>query len=1054
MQNGNPPIQPQPLPPNHRQPNHPPSKDPIYVEAIPSVSLQGNNVIIGDASSRSTRAYTPLKVVGDGSFGTVWLCDWHGTLPPNTPLSAMQCGAGARPEWTGKRLVAVKRMKKKWEGGWDECRKLKELESLRAISYHPNIIPLYDAFLLPETKELYFVFESMEGNLYQLIKSRKGRPLAGGLVSSIFKQVVAGLHHIHASGYFHRDMKPENLLVTTTGLYEYTTVSPIAPPNAPPEKDVVVTVKLADFGLARETRSKPPYTEYVSTRWYRAPEVLLRARDYSNPVDMWALGTIMAELVNLRPMFPGSGEIDQVARICELLGDPCEDYGFDARGKAIGGGKWPRGVRMAKGVGLVFPKIQPKDIYALFDRSVPIELVDCISDLLKYEPDERLTSRQCLDHPYLRKTTPRNNPPAPPVIIAATQPPLQPKVSIQTQSLRSGASLPSVSPRHCPPSYSHSPSNAKPVFDSTTKHLLPPPPHIPDATASHRSSFYAGSSTSLPSNGASTYANGLSDYTTHSSDTLNGDVRPPAYANGNVWIDGNAQQPANGWPMDISSPQMEVHIQEFPQHANGHPMDIQTSPMAQDYPARPPMDQDHPMQHVQQEQVAPQGTKFSKLGLGFAKKHPKWLFGGHGDKPNVLTPVDELHAVPPVDPSPFSLKRTQSNSTDSQSISELSPLASEPPPGLHMDPKKIKKEAERVAREAEKQRRALAEKSQREQARAVMQKRNQVLMQPHAQGQDIEWKWVANTGSLVAGNSARAPELPGPEKSGNIGASRSLRGQSSGGRNSSTLKAAGGRFGHDPDSRMNDWRGSERMSKVPRTEWDDDQLSVSSSDVHSSIGRMSVMSFATGDSDPTPMRLRHRPSMFGIDRMTSSSSLRTSFGDEFPQSARSSVSLSLEQQLATEFHMRAALDPAAAHLTLPEAGSPPPMHNLTLSPSQQSWSQLPQCPPDVSNTPSRRQPRPTHISLPPPIQPRHPHHLHPHGASFDLGGQIPGHPTSPGVAPKSAINPIFKVPPLPSPSKEIPPSPNALPSFAHLEAVAEGEHPPFSPMSFTSSDVS
>jgi len=290
----------------------------------------------------------------------------------------MQCGPGARREYANKRLVAVKRMKKRWEGGWDECKKLKELEvrsfhlpvrpsahflvmsplqSLRNIPYHPNIIPLYDFFLLPSSKELYFVFESMEGNLYQLIKSRKGRPLAGGLVSSIFHQTVSGLHHIHASGYFHRDMKPENLLVTTTGLYDYRPVSPVAPPNAPPEKDVVVIIKLADFGLARETKSKPPYTEYVSTRWYRAPEVLLRSRDYSNPVDLWAFGTIMAELVNLRPLFPGQGEIDQVARICDLLGDPSDEYGLDSRGKSLGGGKWPRGIKMAKTVGFAFPKV-------------------------------------------------------------------------------------------------------------------------------------------------------------------------------------------------------------------------------------------------------------------------------------------------------------------------------------------------------------------------------------------------------------------------------------------------------------------------------------------------------------------------------------------------------------------------------------------------------------------------------------------------------------------------------------------------------------------------
>ena len=100
----------------------------------------------------STRTYTPLKVVGDGSFGSVWLCDWHGTLPPNTPLSAMQCGPGARPEYANKRLVAVKRMKKRWEGGWDECKKLKELE---VCSFRQPVHPSAHlaALWLPVTKK-------------------------------------------------------------------------------------------------------------------------------------------------------------------------------------------------------------------------------------------------------------------------------------------------------------------------------------------------------------------------------------------------------------------------------------------------------------------------------------------------------------------------------------------------------------------------------------------------------------------------------------------------------------------------------------------------------------------------------------------------------------------------------------------------------------------------------------------------------------------------------------------------------------------------------------
>jgi len=76
----------------------------------------------------SIRSYTPLKVLGDASFATIWLCDWHGTLPPNTPLSSMQCGARARSKWVGKHLVAIKIIKKKLEGGWDECKNLKELQ--------------------------------------------------------------------------------------------------------------------------------------------------------------------------------------------------------------------------------------------------------------------------------------------------------------------------------------------------------------------------------------------------------------------------------------------------------------------------------------------------------------------------------------------------------------------------------------------------------------------------------------------------------------------------------------------------------------------------------------------------------------------------------------------------------------------------------------------------------------------------------------------------------------------------------------------------------------
>jgi serine/threonine protein kinase len=426
----------------HPRARHLPTFDPVRVrvDAIPAIAIQDGRFVIAedDCSSAypthcavpsrpahaqypivSVREYTPLRRLGDGSFATVELCDWHQPLLPNTPLSAMQRNAGMRPEYAGRRLVAVKIMRQRWSS-WNECESLRELQvrclstttdyvltswhaqALRDLPSHPSLIPLYDFFWRSDTKELSLVFEPMEGNLYQLMRSRRSRPLAGGLVASIFQQVISGIDHMHTVGYFHRDLKPENLLVSTTGLLDYPTLNPFAPAGSPPEKDVVVIVKIADFGLARKTTSAPPYTEYVAVRWYRAPEVLLRARTYSSAVDLWAFGAIMAEVVDLRPLFPGKDEMDQVWCICQFLGDPSDAYGADHRGHPLGGGRWDHGVELAARVGCTFPPTAPLDLSKHFNHAVPVRLVECIIDLLRYDPAMRLTARQCMEHEYLR----------------------------------------------------------------------------------------------------------------------------------------------------------------------------------------------------------------------------------------------------------------------------------------------------------------------------------------------------------------------------------------------------------------------------------------------------------------------------------------------------------------------------------------------------------------------------------------------------------------------------------------------------------------------------
>lgn len=177
-------------------------------------------------------------------------------------------------------------------------------------------------------------------------------------------QILEALVHCHAHNYFHRDIKPENVLVNS--IYSSAADTQRASVAAsvirsashfltPPSTPVEYKIKLADFGLSREITSDPPYTAYVSTRWYRAPEVLLRAEHYSAPVDMWAFGAMAAELALLNPLFPGKNEIDQIGLLCEVLGSP-----GDWRNRAqqpIGGGAWKDATMLADKLRYQFKKV-------------------------------------------------------------------------------------------------------------------------------------------------------------------------------------------------------------------------------------------------------------------------------------------------------------------------------------------------------------------------------------------------------------------------------------------------------------------------------------------------------------------------------------------------------------------------------------------------------------------------------------------------------------------------------------------------------------------------
>jgi len=282
--------------------------------------------------------YKVTKTLGDGTYGSV--------------LRAQNKSTG---EW-----VAIKKLKQKYYS-WEECMKLREISSLRKL-IHPNIVKLKE--VIRENDELHLVFEFLECNLYEFMKSRV-KKIPESKVRNIIFQVTQAVHHVHKNGYFHRDMKPENLLVMG---------------------EAAQTVKLADFGLAREIRARPPFTDYVSTRWYRAPEVLLRSSVYNSPLDIWAIGGIMAELYTLRPLFPGSSESDQLFKICSVLGTPSQ-------------GQWQEGIRLASQIGFRWPQFVPTKLESIVPEAGP-EGIALMLATMGWDPAKRPSAGAMLGNAY------------------------------------------------------------------------------------------------------------------------------------------------------------------------------------------------------------------------------------------------------------------------------------------------------------------------------------------------------------------------------------------------------------------------------------------------------------------------------------------------------------------------------------------------------------------------------------------------------------------------------------------------------------------------------
>ena len=286
------------------------------------------------------RRFEEIGILGDGAFGTVLKCR----------------------DKESNEFVAIKKMKQKYSS-FEECLLLKEVKSLRKIK-HLNVVKMIQLFR--ENNHLYLVFELLGSSLLKTIQTAN-QPFLENEIRFIISQILQGLNFIHRAGFFHRDIKPDNLLWSD---------------------DIL---KIADFGLAREIRSRPPYTEYVSTRWYRAPEILLRNEFYNSPVDIWAVGVIMAELYLLKPLFPGNSETDQIFKICNILGSPNLQ-------------NWPDSVRLANRLNIKFPQTSGTNLSKLIPNASE-DALDLLSEMLRYDPLKRPSAASCLQHSFFKGET-------------------------------------------------------------------------------------------------------------------------------------------------------------------------------------------------------------------------------------------------------------------------------------------------------------------------------------------------------------------------------------------------------------------------------------------------------------------------------------------------------------------------------------------------------------------------------------------------------------------------------------------------------------------------
>lgn len=313
-------------------------------------SLNSRTIKVLGSTFQLDQRYDILDTVGSGAYGVV---------------------VSARDTRTGE-MVAIKKIEKAFEHPTFTKRTLRELKILRLMQ-HENIIGI-KAIQLPRTREemdeIYVVNELMETDLSSVIRSPQ--PLEDEHCQFFIYQILRGLKFLHSASVLHRDLKPRNLLVNGS-----------------------CDLKICDFGLARADLPNlkvraASMTDYVATRWYRAPEVLLTYKIYTKALDIWSVGCILGELLLRMPLLPGNDATHQLELIFNLIGTPSAEEvaaipNPNSREKL-----------------LRLPKKFPSTLDTRFASCNPLA-VDLLKKMLVFDPKKRIPVETALEHPYLEQ---------------------------------------------------------------------------------------------------------------------------------------------------------------------------------------------------------------------------------------------------------------------------------------------------------------------------------------------------------------------------------------------------------------------------------------------------------------------------------------------------------------------------------------------------------------------------------------------------------------------------------------------------------------------------